>query len=81
MNEITQYIISKIKKVNGHIFVFGEMGQNYGAKSLVFVSSCSLKTRELSFAQFSLYTLISLINVEPRLTDFEKFHPPRLLIS
>ena len=43
---------SKIKKVNGHIFFFGEMGQNYGAKSLVFVSSCSLKTRELSFAQF-----------------------------
>ena len=24
-----------------------------------------------------LYTLISLINVEPTLTDFEKFHPPQ----
>ena len=23
------------------------------------------------------YTLISLINVEPTLTDFEKFHPPQ----
>jgi hypothetical protein len=24
-----------------------------------------------------LLTLISLINVEPTLTDFEKFHPPQ----
>merc|ERR1712008_203266 len=26
--------------------------------------------------KYVLCTLISLINVEPRLTDFEKFHPP-----
>jgi len=29
----------------------------------------------------TVHTLISLINVEPMLTNFEKFHPPRLSIS
>ena len=42
----------------------------------------------LSLKYWILPTLTSLINVEPTLTDFEKFHspqkkipPPRLLIS
>ena len=34
------------------VFMRKSMWGVYGAKYLVFVSSCSLKTRELSFAQF-----------------------------
>ena len=42
----------------------------------------ALAIRYLEFQlQNYVLTLISLINVGPTLTDFEKFHPPRLLIS
>ena len=35
----------------------------------------NLNTSKAKFTQVS--TLISLINVEPTITDFEKFHPPQ----
>ena len=48
----------------------------------------SLNYKVAYHSGMNLYTLISLINVEPTLTNFEKFHPPqkkipppRLLIS
>ena len=52
---------------------------NGGAAAVEPTSGCQFDG--LVFHSVSLVTLISLINVESTLTDFEKFHPPRLLIS
>ena len=41
------------------IYDFIASMNHFGAKYLVFVSSCSLKTRELSFAQFCNFTISS----------------------
>ena len=48
----------------------------YNSKEILLVKYVAKSLQQL-FSTETVPTLISLINVEPTLTDFEKFHPPQ----
>ena len=95
MRFVEYYSISNLINISNFRIVFQFLqSKNWTSSRSKFIPqqtmskySCALKKcTGLSFQDTRVRTslsctLISLINVESTLTDFEKFHPPCLLIS